>query len=363
MVQLDELLDVDALNTLIESGHIRVRSHPDDDTLLIYNYTEKAQYEKVWTHETLTCRGLVVRDGVVVARPWAKFFNYGEHPDGALDLTAPVAVTDKQDGSLGIWYVAPDGLPAIATRGSFSSEQAIHATAVLRKQYGDWAPPKNVTALFEIVYPENRIVLDYGELDDLVLLGVVHVVDGSPFGPTHPAIGWPGTRTPTLPALTLADALALPPRPNAEGVVVRFIEAGLMVKVKQDDYVLLHRLITGLSERSVWEHMSANDGDITGLLAAVPDEFHQWVRDRATSIQERFNNISEDAGKEFARTHLDLPFEYTRKDFALAAADKTHRSLLFLLEDGREDTYNTAIWRQIRPVGRTSMFETSEDVA
>ena len=363
MVRLDELLDVEALTALIESGHIRVRSHPDDDALLIYNYTEKAQYEKVWTHETLTCRGLIVRDGVVVARPWAKFFNYGEHPDGALDLTAPVAVTDKQDGSLGIWYVAPDGLPAIATRGSFSSEQAIHATAVLRERYAGWAPPRSVTALFEIVYPENRIVLDYGELDDLVLLGIVHLADGSPSGGTHPALGWRGPRTQSFPAHTLADALALAPRPNAEGVVVRFLGTGLMVKLKQDDYVRLHRLITGLSERSVWEHMAANDGDITGLLAAVPDEFHQWVRDRASALQARFDQIDTDANAQFIRVHLDLPLNYTRKDFALAAADKPHRALLFLIEDARADTYTAAIWRQIRPVGRTSMFETSEDVA
>ena len=48
----------------------------------------------------------------------------------------------------------------------------------------------------------------------------------------------------------------MPPRSNAEGVVVR---TGLdMVKIKQEDYVALHRILTMTSARMVWEHLAVD---------------------------------------------------------------------------------------------------------
>ena len=49
-------------------------------------------------------------------------------------------------------------------------------------------------------------------------------------------------------------------------------------KIKQDDYVALHRIVTGLSERTVWQHMT--DGrPLAELLDGLPDELHTWTRD------------------------------------------------------------------------------------
>lgn len=67
---------------------------------------------------------------------------------------------------------------AIATRGSFTSEQAGHATAVLHTCYPRFEPPEGLTVLFEIVYPGNRIIVDYCDTDDLVLLGAVDTATG-----------------------------------------------------------------------------------------------------------------------------------------------------------------------------------------
>src|SRR3954469_17993310 len=170
---IDQLCDPALLADMVGGGYIRTQNHPSLP-LLIHNYTEKAQYENVWNAATLACRGLVVsRDGRVLARPFAKFFNHGQPGAPELDLDGPVAVTDKADGSLGVLFPTPDGW-AVATRGSFDSEQARHATKVWRSRYaGSFQPPEGLTLLFEIIYPGNRIVLDYGDLDDLVLLGAV----------------------------------------------------------------------------------------------------------------------------------------------------------------------------------------------
>jgi RNA ligase len=143
-----------------------------------------------------------------------------------------VHVTDKADGSLGILYPLPSGGWAMSTRGSFASEQAAHATQVLNERYGDFQPAPGVTTLVEIVYPQNRIVLDYAGMDDLILLGGVEVATGTVYD-TASFPDWTGPRTATFEAATLADALALEPRANAEGIVVRDLTTGAMIKIKR----------------------------------------------------------------------------------------------------------------------------------
>jgi RNA ligase len=139
-VHLSEVVALAALSAATADGLVRVQRHPSLP-LRIFNYTEQAVYSRTWNAATTVCRWLIVDDDEwVIARPWPKFFGYGEHPDGALDLDAPVEVTDKADGSLAILYPTPDG-HAIATRGSFASEQAQHASAVYRERYaGQWPP-------------------------------------------------------------------------------------------------------------------------------------------------------------------------------------------------------------------------------
>src|SRR3954449_120205 len=278
---IDQLCDPTLLAEMVGGGYIRTQTHPSLP-LLIHNYTEKAQYENVWNAATLACRGLVVsRDGRVLARPFAKFFNHGQPGAPELDLDGPVAVTDKADGSLGVLFPTPGGW-AVATRGSFDSEQARHATKVWCSRYaGAFQPPAGLTLLFEIIYPGNRIVLDYGDLDDLVLLGAVEIATGRSLGPGAVA-GWPGPKVESFAYATLAEALAAPPRDNREGLVVHFTGPGSRLKIKYSEYVRLHRIVTGLNARVVWEAMG--NGQLDELLEPLPDEFHAWASDVAAGL-------------------------------------------------------------------------------
>jgi RNA ligase len=357
-VKLGDLLDEQELARAIEDGFVRRQVHPSMP-LSILNYTERCQYERAWSNVTRTCRGLIVRDGTgeVVARPWAKFFNYGEHPEGSLDLSAPAEVTDKMDGSLGIMYPADDGW-AIATRGSFASEQAVHATAVLRDGYPDFIPPAGMTVLFEIVYPGNRIVVDYGGTDDLVLLGAVDIATGEAAGPGWVSL-WGGPVAETMSAETLAGALALPPRPGREGVVVR-MPGPVMIKLKQDDYVALHRLITGMNARVVWERIGA--GETAGqICAGIPEEFWPWVREVGGELIREKNRVIDEATAEHERILAALPEGWTRKDYATAAVRSPLRAWLFNLLDGRDPS--AGIWRTLKPSGERTLVAYSEDTA
>lgn len=282
MIKLGELLDQDLLAAMLEQGYVRRQIHPTLP-LSILNYSEKAAYEAVWNPVTLQCRGLIYNHDTdeIVARALKKFFNYAQTGAPVLDLDAPAVVTDKADGSLGIVYPSQPGW-AVATRGSFASDQAIHATEVLRTRYAGWAPPPGLTVLVEIVYPENRIVLDYAGLDDLILLGAVEIATGRTLPPAS-LPGWPGPVTETFEYATLAQALAAAPRPNAEGLVVHLLDSDDRIKIKYDEYVKLHRIVTGLTARTVWEHLLEGK-PLADLIEPLPDEFHAWVSDVANGI-------------------------------------------------------------------------------
>ena len=140
-------------------GHVNVRENGD---LLLFNYTQMAIFGGDWNPFEMMSRGLIInrRTGEIVARPFDKFWNWLE--GGRTASGHIVTVTEKLDGSLGILY-RDNGEYKIATRGSFDGEQAVWATNFL-KDYYNLAVPDELTLLFEIVYPENRVVVDYGDI-------------------------------------------------------------------------------------------------------------------------------------------------------------------------------------------------------
>ena len=326
-----------------EAGRVRTQTHPKFPELIVVNYAEVVQYSRDWDDVTLASRGLILdtqRDKVV-ARPWNKFFNHSENVT-KIDMTDAVDVLDKLDGSLGILYKDPEGVWSIATRGSFTSDQADHAMGVFYEKYCDVVPhiPDGVTYLFEIIYPENRIVVDYSDMDDLVFLGSVDIDTGvySSVVPTW----WTGPVAMRFDYATFADALNAPDRKGMEGYIVR--SGNNIVKFKQQDYIELHRIVSGLSPKSVWNRL--RDGEtIEGICVGVPDEFHKFVEDVGQPLVVAFHTIQSEIMSEFGKIPKDIP----RKEFAQHASSRKHKSAMFTLLDNRPvDKY---IWDMIKPKG------------
>lgn len=324
------------LDAMESQGFVRSRVHPDDDELWILNYTEKAAFDSVWNNVTLNCRGLIVNAfGDIIARPFPKFFNYGQTGCPKIELDTQVVVSDKLDGSLGILYrVFGESQYSIATRGSFVSDQAIHATELLRTKYANYVPPKGVTLLFEIIYPENRIVCDYGDMDDLVLLGSVDNNNGDNWDAVAVDWNWPGPRAESFPYLTFGEALAAPPRPDKEGFVVNAFIDGFRVKIKQEDYINLHRIVTGLNARSVWSAMM--EDKVEELIEQIPDEFHDFIRGVESDIELAVWQSFLEAKREFRKIKFAMADanEATKKDFALRAKNHSYAWALFKFWDG-----------------------------
>jgi RNA ligase len=345
IVHLHEVVDQGELAAALADNHVREQAHPAEP-LRIINYTELCAYSEAWNPTTLACRGLIYHSGTgeVVARGFSKFFNHGQNGAADIALDAPVHVTDKADGSLGIIYPVPSGGWAVATRGSFASEQALHATEVLNKRYPHYIPSAGVTTLVEIVYPENRIVLDYAGMDDLVLLGGVTTATGAVHGPNaFPT--WTGPVTQTFTCRTFADALAMEPRENAEGVVVRDLNTGAMVKMKYEEYVRLHRIVTNLTARKVHEALMAGQA-LADFIAPLPDEFHPWCRDVAAGITATVEQEHTRLQKAYAETVASMPDGWSaefapgdrvaRATFAKVAGKHPDRWALFALLDHRD---------------------------
>lgn len=269
------------IDDMVEQGYIKAAQHPSLP-LTLYNYTPKAQYEKVWNDATLACRGLVFdADGRVAMRPFRKFFNDTEMDAVPWDL--PHEVTAKMDGSLLI--VADYGGEVVcATRGSFTSPQSVEGAAILAKKYPWFRPVEGVTYCFEVIYPENRIVVDYGKTRTVVLLAMFETFTGNEIPLSMAPMGL--NIVERMPWTAYQGDLRKIIKDNEEGYVVRFAN-GVRIKVKGERYCELHRIITGCSSRTIWEYLK--DGkDIEELLERTPDEFNKFVREERTRLAGEF---------------------------------------------------------------------------
>lgn len=260
------------------------------DGMVLFNYTNAAQYESRWNWFERVSRGLILDEatGEVIARPFDKFWNWNER-DRTTNARL-VSVTEKIDGSLGILYRTGHPLHqyAIATRGSFDSEQAQWATTELAIGYDIEDIPESFTLLFEIVYPDNRIVVDYERLEALFLLAVRDRFTGK-------YLYWREVRDfarhygfPTPEAChfdSVEDIIEAKQRldGNAEGWVAEFSD-GQRFKFKGDRYFEIHRIISAASFKRVLE--SVANGTYAETLAAVPDELFDEIRGWKAEIDE-----------------------------------------------------------------------------
>ncbi|MGW7369598.1 RNA ligase [Streptomyces sp. NPDC054841] len=383
---LHGLLPPKELAAALDAGHVTRKPHPELP-LSIYTYTRTCQYERVWNRVTTRCRGLVADDatGEIVALPLPKFFNVGEHEAGQPYAPAlpdeSFEVYDKVDGSLAVIFHYADRWH-VASKGSFISTQATWAQRLLDGKDTSALVP-GVTYLAEILYPQNRIVVDYGDRRDLVLLAAF-AKDGTEIPLSEAAACWKGIGSVVTvwPAMPLAELLALAESnrlpggreatgTDAEGFVLRFA-SGVRAKAKLSEYVRLHKVLTGVTERDIWRshgvqrftglpvkqvaqalgcsaaEIEASGGKpLDALLEQVPDEFDAWVRGvirrieedvtaRECAIDEAYRSLAHLAGDRgaFARAAKALP-------------DAAVRPAMFLRLDGRPTELVT--YRSVRP--------------
>jgi RNA ligase len=405
-IYLHDLLDLGELHHLMEEKRIAKQVHPNLPIHILY-YTAKAQYRNEWLNSERICRGLIVEDDTdrIIARGPSKFFNYGDPRVPQVSLDSPCRVTVKHDGSLGIgWRYA--GHYGIATRGSFMSPQAIHATEIMTDEHrqqihesdAGGAPFNSMSRIFEICYPENRIVLDYGDFDGLIELGEVSHRDGIIH--RRPESMYRSE------VITLGEAFKLPVPDDQEGYVIdvqprqRFAPYGIVddfhVKLKGETYKALHAILTETSARRLWCQMAwrackdllppAVEGDNAAqkvwafrlgndpadferidtsksieesFLEQVPDEFYDWVTKQIDSIQD---NVYDLLGQAHVLADKIKEMPKGKERFQIVSDHPLQTEIIRYVDNGCVDDSGMIVlaWKLSKP-GDETPFKTQEE--
>lgn len=383
---ITDIMSLHDLNDMVAQKYVNVQGHPTLP-LDIYDYSKGCMFDRMWNNVTLQCRGMIVERGTgrIVARGPNKFWNYGQPEATEHPLDSKVRMTTKMDGSLGIVWEY-NGHYGVSTRGSFTSEQAIHATKLLNESldfdflrddiefYAGYFTP-----VVEIIYPENRIVLSYGDTDELASLGVVDNESGLiVIRSEKVAKGF----------MTLGEAIAYKIPDDEEGYVLDILdevgESTDHIKLKGETYKMLHGILTETSGRRIWNQLVARECaeyiheprhwgsylgadpediaridtsiDLFEAIADTPDEFMEWVEAKVleikTSVQE-FLDESVELSKPLA--------EFNGKERYLRGKHLPQYVEISRHLEGNPVPLILKAWKQAYPDGKDMPFMTSSD--
>jgi len=343
-------------------------SKSEKDDLVLYKYTDKCTYERRWNDITKSARGIIFDkvSGQVVARPFTKFFNLNEVEETQEKNLpgAPYEIYDKLDGSLGVIFYYKDEW-CVATAGSFYSEQAVYAKELLKK-YNMMFLRTTYTLLVEIIYPENKIVCNYKGKKELVILAAISTDSGkeAPYYELKElaqSLDMPIVcRHEINLAMAIESKKTLPK--DIEGYVLRFGN-GLRVKIKGDEYLRLHRIVSNLTPLNVWINMK-NGSLSVEFKKEIPEELLPDVEVLESKLQKSYNllkdeiigEIREKLGPDFDFWLWEiLPFEITpeiRKRVGLLLQEKNikHKGAFFPYILGDIEGRDRYIMKIIRPI-------------
>ena len=345
-MKLFEYINQDEFIEMIKQGYISINSHDNGAGYKIINYSKVCQAEKVWNDTTEKCRGLIV-DGQnnIIARPFKKFYNFEEHDtkDVAkyIDSDIPFEVYEKLDGSLGIlWWLGDT--PFIATKGSFHSDQAQHATYLLHTRYRYiWDKlDKNKTYLFEIIYPEDLHVVTYKDVNDIFLIGVLDLNEDKEYDiEEYSDIFRTAKKYEGITSwVSLREDID---GDNREGFVIKFAD-GFRLKLKYADYWTLHFLKSGFSEKNIFRALRDGDNDYIENTMQMFDEEHQiYYANIVAKYLKIYNEILNKAKEEFA---IKTVFE-SRREAAEYYKTCTYSGIMFKLYDNAD--VSQTVWKYV----------------
>jgi RNA ligase len=323
----------------VKKGLIRSQTYKD---MTIYQYTEFTQFESLWNNCTLNARGIVFDDdGAIVQRCIPKFFNHDE-PDGIkveklmLKERSPV-VQEKLDGSLiKITKDEKHGL-VITSKASFESDQARMAKEIVDENNYEFK--EGWTYHFELIHPDNQIVLNYGDERKLVLLAIIDNETGKDINIYTDDLKFEKPKL--YDYETLLDINALNKDGLHEGVVVNY--GSYRLKYKTDEYIRLHRIVTEFSAKRVWEALS-NGQRIDRMN--IPEEFIKWLDDTEKELLDKYNELFSKVNQAFVITR-----DMTNKEIALSDNEvvKEMREYIFAIRSGKD--IEAKIWKSIKPKG------------
>lgn len=314
-IKLYSLFTKEELEKEIVGGYVQERTHPEFPNYKILDYTTKTQFENNWNDVTINCRGLIYNTdtNTIVARGPKKFFNYEQNKNEFLKEVLEHSIHNfvksiKEDGSCGILYPTPshDSL-RFSTRGSFESEQSKVANDMFKPTEEQYiflrkCIIENKTPIFEIIYPENRIVVDYGNEKDLKFVCLIDNETGKIifdnlyhdlcdlFNTSKAYRFQPICFESSCEIDSYMELFKETFPDNFEGYVITNTKTGTSFKLKSKEYCRIHSIISNLSSIAIWKNLMSGF-DIESILNNVPDEFYNWSKKKEAELVNAYNSI------------------------------------------------------------------------
>lgn len=334
-------------------------------TYRIFNY-RLASYTDFLEADALECRGTTFalkNDGspwYLASWPFEKFFNLHENPfTMEIDLTDPLSIQYKMDGSLISSFEDENGELRLKSKGSLFSQQAEDAFNLLSQgsyEYlhefvRNWTK-SGFTVIMEYMAPDNRIVIGVNE-PSLTVLGVRGNANGKYVGYEH-------IREDILKKYFVHEIVNEVEDVNAfvesikdmqgiEGFVIE-TKTGQRVKVKTDWYASLHHLKDSInSERRLFEAVIYETVDDLRANFYDDEQAMALINDMEQRVEHIYNHMADSVEKFYqANKHLD------RKDYAIKGKeelDHLHFPLAMQLYSGYDVDYKTHMLKNRKKLG------------
>ena len=344
-------LNIQEIMDLKKEGYLYFKEHNKYTNLIITKYLPITTYSNNWTPTLLNCRGVVLdkNTGEVIVNSVPKFFNHTELIGETTKEKPPVGLTyqvfEKLDGSLinVSWY---NNDLIVCSSGSFDSEHSNIAYTWLTTRYKDILDKldKTKTYGFELIHPNYRIVCNYHDRSELVLLYVRDTNSGHDFNLLdYKDLGF------TLPKIYESkDINELCNRNivNEEGYIIKYSN-GFRMKVKFENYLNLHRFKTEARIYDLYNLLSENKDpnvEYNDFLNLIPDEFYTTLQEKIKTILNDYKT-QEKYLKDINENLLNISEnkkEYVK--YALASHSKV-KHILFKMYDNKD--YTKDLWRYL----------------
>lgn len=298
------------------------------------------------------CRGIIfhTKTGQIIRRPYHKFFNINErastHQDN-INLSSKHVILDKLDGSMISPFICEGkilwgtrmGVTEVSDQTSefLSKNPQYNQMAVLLIQNGH-------TPMFEWCSHKQRIVLDYGKEDQLILTGIRETVTGKYWDKFQEDLIAQQYGIPTVKSFDSQKDINdfinyVRNLEETEGYIIKF-ENGLMLKIKCDWYCLLHKTL---------EHIVHEKDVIRIIIDNKLDDVKSILTEDRVKALDNFSNALYEGIRSFSDKILNETIELyiqfcgCRKDIALSIKDKKEKSFIFKALDYLNDDFKSNI--------------------
>lgn len=265
----------------------------------------------------------------IVLCPFKKFFNINEIP-GETDVSTVfeqiqradlVEITDKLDGSIIIarWYNNHIILSTSASLDKNLSPQLAEAYQLFSNNYVQLCRENpSYTFMFEAILQSDKHVVNYTD-DQLYLIGARNIYNGTTL--TYSEINNLGKQynllTVLIENISLATCLhqqSLYKATDKEGwvIYIRIHGKEYRYKLKCDDYVAMHKLLSGNNTNDLLIYYVA-EGKEDDLLSKIDISYRQQFLEKINLIKQYVNTQTQTINS----LYESIPQNLDKKDFAL----------------------------------------------